>query len=204
MLLEVVVCPHRVHDGDDPPLAEGALGLALSPPHDARVAELVEAWHHVAGLLPAVQAYWTAVVQVRGHALHVLRWAGGSWGCRAAPSHWRCSSSCHARKGREATVTGWPGEGWKKCPGPSRRRPSQLPRLRFPRPAHLCCCERASCVPRLPEPGRAGQNPPMALGSGTESCNKQLPEHDTSTKGLAQHSRPRRLAQLECRHEPAG
>ena len=44
----------------------------------------------------------------------------------------------------------------------------------------------------------------MALGSGTESCNKQLPEHDTSTKGLARHSKPHELAQLECGHEPAG
>ena len=129
---------------------------------------------------------------------------GGNCGCRGAPSHQRCSSRCCARKGREATVIGCPGEGWKKGPGPSRRRPSQLPRLRFPRPAHLCCCERASWVLRLPEPGRAGENPSTAPGSGTESCKEQLPEHDTSTKGLAQHSKPHDLAQLECGHEPAG
>ena len=185
-------------------LAGGALGLALSPPQDARVAGPVAAWHHKAGLLPAAQADGTAVLQLRGHALHVLRWAGGSWRGRAAPSHWRCSSGCGARKGRESRVIGCRGEEWKKCPGPSRRKPSQLPTLRFPRPAHLRCCERAAWVPRLPEPGRAGANPSTALGSGTESCKELLPEHDTGTKGLAQCSTPCELAQLECRHEPAG
>ena len=72
-------------------------------------------------------------------------------------------------------------------------------------PAHLCCCERRSGVPRLPEPGRAGESPlSQALGSGTESCKKQLPEHDTSTNHrLARHSKPCQLARLECRHEPA-
>ena len=204
MLHVVVVRPHRVQDGEDPPLAEGALGLAFSPPQDAGVAELVEAWHHKAGLLPAAQADGTAVLQLRGHAPHVLRWAGGSWRGRAAPSHWRCSSGCGARKGRESRVIGCRGEEWKKCPGPSRRKPSQLPTLRFPRSAHLRCCERASWVPRLPEPGRAGANPSTALGSGTESCKELLPEHDTGTKGLAQCSTPCELAQLECRHEPAG
>ena len=60
--------------------------------------------------------------------------------------------------------------------------PARHPRARRPLPAHLCCCERASWLPRLPAPVRAGENPPMALGSGTESCREQLPEHDTSTR----------------------
>jgi len=30
-LFKVIDCPHRVHDGLDPPLAEGALGLAEKP-----------------------------------------------------------------------------------------------------------------------------------------------------------------------------
>ena len=77
MLRVVIVRPHRVQDGEDPPLAEGALGLAFSPPQDARVAELVEAWHHKAGLLPAFQADGTAVLQLYGHALHLLQWAWG-------------------------------------------------------------------------------------------------------------------------------
>jgi len=77
MLLKVVVHPHGVQDGSHPPLAEGALGLDLSPVRDAWVAELVEAWHHVVGLLPAAQADRTAVLRLRGHALHVLRWAAG-------------------------------------------------------------------------------------------------------------------------------
>jgi len=51
-----------------------------------------------------------------------------------------------------------------------------------PCPAHLCCSERRSWVPRLPEAGRAGDNPAMALGLGTESCKEQLREHTTSTK----------------------
>ncbi|XP_064901245.1 uncharacterized protein LOC110357667 [Columba livia] len=188
-LLIVVVRPHRVQDGGHPPLAEGALGLGLSPPHDARVAELVQAWQDVAGLLPAVQADWTAGVQLRGHALHVRRWAVGSWGCHAAPSRWRCSSGCHAKKGREATVHRWSGQGWEQRPGPSRRRASWLPRVSFPLSAHLCCCERSAWVSRLPERARAGQKPPMALGSRTESCTEELPELDLSTRNrLAEHS----------------
>ena len=47
----------------------------------------------------------------------------------------RSSSGCCARRGREATVTGWPRQGWKKCPGPSGRKPFQLPTVsRFPCP----------------------------------------------------------------------
>jgi len=37
-------------------------------------------------------------------------------------------------------------------------------------------------VPRLPEAGRAGDNPVMALGLGMESCEEQLRKHTTSTK----------------------
>jgi len=37
-------------------------------------------------------------------------------------------------------------------------------------------------VPQLPEAGRAGNNPSMAVGSGTESCAEQLTKHGTSTK----------------------
>jgi len=58
--------------------------------------------------------------------------AAVGWGCQAAPSCRRCSSQCCARKGRGATVTGQGGEGWKKCSGPSRRKPCQPPRVRFP------------------------------------------------------------------------
>jgi len=130
-LFKVVVCPHRVHDGLHCPPAERALGLALSPPHDALVTEAVEARHHIGGIVPAVQTDGTVLLQLRGHGLHSLWWAGGSWGYQTAPFHGRGSSRCHTRKGREATVTGQPGEGWKKWPGPSRRKPSQLPRVRF-------------------------------------------------------------------------
>lgn len=72
MLLKVTILPYQVQEGPHPPFAEGALGLAPSPPRDAGVTELVEAWHHVTGLLPAAQAYWTAVLQLHGHPLHVL------------------------------------------------------------------------------------------------------------------------------------
>ena len=95
-------------------------------------------------------------------------------------------------------------EGWQKYSGPSRRKFSQLPRVRFPLPAHLCCCEYASWVPWLPERGSAGENLLMALGLGTKSCTQQLPGHNTSTNNsLARHSKPHVLAQLECGHEPA-
>jgi len=57
MLLVVIVCPHQVQDGLHPPLAEGALGLALSTPQEAFIAEVGGAWQHVAGLLAAAQAW---------------------------------------------------------------------------------------------------------------------------------------------------
>jgi len=76
VLLVVIIHPHRVQDGVHAPLAEGALGLVLSPPQDASIAEAVEAWHGKAGLLPAAQADGTAVLQLPGHALHWLRSAG--------------------------------------------------------------------------------------------------------------------------------
>jgi len=79
VLLKAVVRPHQVHDGLHSPLAEGALGRTLSPPQDALVTEAVEARHHVGGIIPAVQAHWAAVLHLCGHALHPLRWAGGSW-----------------------------------------------------------------------------------------------------------------------------
>ena len=79
VLLKVVVRPHRVHDGLHSPLAEGALELSLSPLQDAPVTEAVEAWHHIGGIVPAIQAHWAAVLHLRGHAVHPLRWAGGSW-----------------------------------------------------------------------------------------------------------------------------
>ena len=114
----------------------------------------------------------------------------GRWGCRPVPSRRPCcSSGCRVREGREATAIGWCREGWKKCPGPSRRKSSQLPRARISCPDHLCCCERVSWLPRLPEPGRAGENPCVALGPGRGSCSEELPEHDLSTSNsLAQHS----------------
>ena len=80
MLPIVVICLHRVQDGVGAPLAEGALELALSPPQDAFIAEAVEEWHRVAGVFVAAQADRAALLQLRGHALHWLRWAGGSWG----------------------------------------------------------------------------------------------------------------------------
>ena len=48
--------------GLDPPLAEGALGLALSPLQDAQVAEPVETWHGKAGLLqlPRQVGQWSS------------------------------------------------------------------------------------------------------------------------------------------------
>jgi len=76
MFLVVSVCPHRVQGGLHPPLAEGELGLVLSPPQDAWRAEAVKAWHGKAGLIPAAQPDGTAVLQLRGHALHWLRWSG--------------------------------------------------------------------------------------------------------------------------------
>lgn len=75
MLHIVTVCPHQVQDGEDPPFAEGAHRLALSPPQDTWITELMEAWHHKAGFLPAVQADGTAVLQLCSHALHALWWA---------------------------------------------------------------------------------------------------------------------------------
>lgn len=68
-----------MQEGLDPPLAEGALGLGLSPLQDALVAKLVEAWHHIADLFPAAQADGTAVLQLHGHAVHRLQWVGGNW-----------------------------------------------------------------------------------------------------------------------------
>ena len=69
-------------------------------------------------------------------------------------------------------------------------------------PAHLCCHKRGSWVPRLPEAGKAGENPSAALGSGAEST-EQLPTQDTSTKAVL-NAPASRTAQLECGHEPAG
>lgn len=71
MILKAIVPLHGVQDRAHPPFTERALGLALSPLQDTYVKALVEACHHAAGLLPAVQAYWTAVVQLCGHALLV-------------------------------------------------------------------------------------------------------------------------------------
>lgn len=79
----------------------------------------------------------------------------------------------------------WLGrEGGKKCPGPSRRKPSHLPRVRCPCAAHPCCCKLNSGVSRLPEPGRAGENPSIALELSPESCKLQLTEHNCRTKPL--------------------
>jgi len=77
-LFKVVVCPHRVHDGLHCPPAERALGLALSPPHDAFVTEAVEARHHIGSIIPAVQAHWAAVLHLYGHAVQPLWWAAAS------------------------------------------------------------------------------------------------------------------------------
>ena len=68
-------------------------------------------------------------------------------------------------------------------------------------PAHLCCHKRGSWVPRLPEAGKAGENPSAALGSGAEST-EQLPTQDTSTKAVL-NAPASRTAQLECGHEPS-
>ena len=82
-----------------------------------------------------------------------------------------------------------PGRGGRNVRAPQEGSPPSSPGRGFPAQAHLCCCERASWVPRLPDPGRAGENPSMALRSGTESCSEELPEHDLSTSNsLAQHS----------------
>lgn len=37
-------------------------------------------------------------------------------------------------------------------------KPLQIPRVRFPHTAHLCCCEHTWWVPPLPESGRVGEN----------------------------------------------
>lgn len=79
-LLEAVIGPHRVHDGADSPLAEGALGLVVHPLLDASEAKLVETWHHIAGVVPGVKANGAATVQHRGHALQLRQWAGWSRG----------------------------------------------------------------------------------------------------------------------------
>lgn len=51
---------------------------------------------------------------------------------------------------------------------------------------------------------KAKENPLIALGLDMESCNEPLPEHDTSTKGLAHHFKPHKFAQLDYRPKVAG
>jgi len=185
-----------------PPLAEGAIGLALSPPQYAFIAEPVEAWHHVAGLLTAAQADGAALLQLRGHALHPLRWAGGSWGGQTAPSHRRCSSRCHARKGREATVTGRPGEGWKKWPDPSRRKPSQLPRVRFPcQPTSAAASTAPGCPGYLKLAG-VGKILQWLWGQAWRAAKNNLPSTAPAPRphSALQTSQP---AQLESGQKPA-
>lgn len=96
----------------------------------------------------------------------------------------------------------------RSMPGPGRAgvKPRSLEEETRPAPqgegsrtAHLCCSKRVSCLPRLPEPARAGEKPAVAAGTGTESCSHQLPGHRPSTepKASAPHSKPRPNAQLE-------
>lgn len=59
-LHSVIVQLQQLQDWQYPSLAEGVLGLVLSSLQDGRVAELVEAPHHITDLLPAVQIDGTA------------------------------------------------------------------------------------------------------------------------------------------------
>ena len=128
MLHVVVVRPHRVQDGEDPPLAEGALGLAFSPPQDAGVAELVEAWHHKAGLLPAFQADGAAVLQLYGHALHLLQWAwGGTADVEVLPLTSAAAAGAVQEKEERPRSLAGPGRGGRKAQVPPEGDPPSSP-----------------------------------------------------------------------------
>ena len=75
-LLKVVVRTHRVQDGLHRAFAEGARGPALSPLPDAAKTKLVQARHHVASVIHSVQANGAEMVQLGGHAVQLLWWAG--------------------------------------------------------------------------------------------------------------------------------
>lgn len=81
---------------------------------------------------------------------------GGADGVGALPLPGAAAAG-HTLEERSQSVIRCSREGWNKCPGSSRGKPSRLAGMRFPRTAHLCCCERSCAVSRLPEPDRAGK-----------------------------------------------
>jgi len=110
------------------------------------------------------------------------------------------NSRCRA--GREATVTGWPGEGWKKCPGPSRRKPSQLPRVRFLPQLTSAAASAAPGCPgclKLAGPGIILEG---LWGQAWTAEQDSSPSRTPAPKALL-NTPASRTAQLECRHESA-
>ena len=126
-LFEVVIRLHRVYDGLDPPLADGALGLALSPPQDAVVTEAVEARHHVGGIIPAVQAHWAAVPHLCGHALHPLQSAGGAGDDKMLPLTGDAAAGVLLEKEERPQSLAGLGRGGRSAQVPQEGNPPSCP-----------------------------------------------------------------------------
>jgi len=116
-----------VHDGLDAPLAEGALGLALSPPQDALVTEAVEARHHIGGIVPAVQAHWAAVLCLCGHALHPLQWAGGAGDDNMLPLTGAAAAAVTLEKEERPRSLAGLGRGGRSAQVPQEGKPPRCP-----------------------------------------------------------------------------
>jgi len=128
MLHKAVIRPHRVQDGGDRPPAERALGRALSPAHDACIAEFVEARHHVAGLLPAVQADGTAVVQLRGRAPTRCGGLGGAGDDKLFPLTGAAAVGVVLEEEERPRSLAGPGKAGRSAQVPPEGNPSSCPR----------------------------------------------------------------------------
>jgi len=128
VLCKVVIRLHRVQDGGDHPPAEGARGRAsLSPAHDARLAEFVEAWHHVAGLLPAVQADGTVVVQLRGHAPTHCSGLGGAGDDKLLPLTGTAAAGVVLEEEERPRSLADPGRAGRSAQDPPEGKPPSCP-----------------------------------------------------------------------------
>lgn len=134
-----------------------------------------------------------------------LQQAGESQEKGAAPPCW-----CHKLQKREAVVIRCPTDRREKCPGPSRRTPSWLPKSHHLLRSHPRGCFPAllssaavsvSCSARLPEPGSTGKTQGMAPG-WTPRAADSSPKAPPNTRTLVLTSRPCRHAQQESSYKP--
>jgi len=108
-------------------LQRGHLGVALSPAHDALVAECVEARHHVAGLLPAVQAVGTAVVQLCGRAPACCCVLGGAGDDKLLPLTGAAAAGVALLEEERPQSVAGPGRAGRSAQVPAEGNPPSCP-----------------------------------------------------------------------------